>query len=153
MELANGADLEAYPATAQPVAVAQPEVAAPTPAAVVAPGAVAPTNYTVLRTEALRQQLAAESARLNQLLAPEWQTFLALPASTGNPALRPNPAELAAVYARYQQVTAAPQYAALVARPEFQSTMELLRDYAAAVQASSATLQLPSPPALVDPRR
>jgi SH3 domain-containing YSC84-like protein 1 len=136
-----------------PVAL-QPAAAGPASAPLAnAPATPAPANFSAVRVEALRQSLAVESARLAQLLDPQWQTYLALPAATFQPNVPPNPAEFAAAYARYEQLVAAPQYAALVQRPEFQAAMELLREYAAALQSASSTLQLPAPPPAPDGRR
>jgi lipid-binding SYLF domain-containing protein len=136
------------PVTAQPIATAP--VGAPAPAAV--PGAVAPVNFVDVRNEALRRSLAVEQARLAQMLTPQWQEFLALPSATSKPGMRANPADFAAAYSRYQQVAASPTYASLNARPEFQSTMELLREYTSVLQSQGATLQLPAPPPVAPPR-
>jgi len=135
-------------AASQPGIVQAPAGAfpgAPANAPVLAPPTV---KFTDVRNEALRRSLAAEQTRLAQLLSPEWQNFLALPDAAINPGARPNPADLAATYSRYQQIAADPRYASLVQRPEFQSTMELLGEYATAIQAQNATLQLPAPPPL-----
>jgi lipid-binding SYLF domain-containing protein len=130
--------------------VVAPAVADPA----VATGAVVPAaNVTEVRAEALRRSLVAESTRLSLLLNPDWQAYLNLPPEVQDPALRPNPANLATACARFEQVSGDPQYANLTARPEFQSTWELLREYTRVVGATANTLQLPAPPAAGDPRR
>jgi lipid-binding SYLF domain-containing protein len=143
--------LTANPAALAPVA-AQPVATAPAGAPASVPALVAPVNYTDVRNDALRRSLAAEQSRLAQALTPEWQSFLALPAAAMNPSVRPNPADFASAYSRYQQIAGDARYASLSARPEFQSTMELLREYAAAVQAQAAAPQLPPPPPVAGQR-
>jgi hypothetical protein len=143
--------LTANPAALAPVA-AQPITTAPGGAPATVPALVAPVNFKDVRTDALRRSLAAEQARLAQALTPEWQTFLALPAAVSNPAVQPNPSDFAAAYSRYQQIAADVRYASLTNRPEFQSTMELLREYTTVLQAQGAALQLPAPPPVAAPR-
>jgi lipid-binding SYLF domain-containing protein len=129
----------------------------PTPGAT-APGAIAPAAFATpadaaLRAEAIRRSLVAQSASLGMLLDPQWQTYLSLPPETGDPTARPVSTNLAEAIARYEKVAATPAYASLTARPEFQATLELLREYTTAVAAANSTLQLPAPPVLDDPRR
>lgn len=140
-------------ALAEGAATAQP--GAPTAAAAPAPaGAVIQAaDFTEVRIEALRQSLVGESANLAKLLAPEWQQFLALPASLGDPAALQAAPQFAEALSRYEKVAADPQFAALNQRPEFQSTLELLREYSSALQASRPTISLPAPPAVGDARR
>lgn len=109
--------------------------------------AAPPAAVTPMRLEALRQSLAQHAAQLFALLAPEWQRYLALPREAFDPAVAPNPANLAAVEQRYAQVAAKPEYQQLASRPEFQATHELLKEYAAAAAAApQPILQLPQPP-------
>jgi hypothetical protein len=152
--------LTANPATLAPsepwaLSPRSPDAQTPVPAGAPAtvPAQVAPVNFVDVRNQALRRSLAAEQARLSQLVAPQWQNFLALPPAATNTAMQPNAADFAAVYSRYQQVAANPQYASLSSRPEFQSTMDLLREYSSVLQTQGATLQLPAPPPTVDNRR
>lgn len=129
-----------------------PVAAAPVAGAPIADNNVAPAAYAAaVRTEALRSSLAAEGARLLPMLNPEWQAFLALPPATFDPAARPDMTAVAQSLNRYAQVAADAKFAELSRRPEFQSTLELLREYSAALESSAATLQLPPPP--VDLRR
>ena len=48
-----------------------------------------------------------------------------------------SPADLAAALARYDRITADPQYRVLADRPEFHETHDLLRRYVAAVDAAT----------------
>jgi lipid-binding SYLF domain-containing protein len=122
-------------------------------AAAIEPAAFAAPADAALRAEAIRRSLVAQSASLGVLLDPQWQTYLSLPPETGDRTARPVSTNLAEAIARYEKVAAAPAYASLTARPEFQATLELLREYATAVAAANSTLQLPAPPVLDDPRR
>jgi lipid-binding SYLF domain-containing protein len=108
--------------------------------------AAPPAQVNAVRLEALRRSIAAEWTQLAPLLGPQWQAYLAVPLDAPNPAAPPVLPALADAYGRYEQVTADPQYAALASRPEFQSVMELLREYILAVRATSAPLELPAPP-------
>lgn len=140
MELAGG------PAAA--VAPIDHAAAAPVgPGVAVAGGAVLPAaNVTAVRIEALRRSLAAESSRLATILSAEWQAYMALPPSLFDPTAVPDSAALAVANTRFERIAGDAQYAGLAARPEFQATRELLRDYAAAVQSGPGVLSLPAPP-------
>lgn len=130
------------------------------PGAVVAPGAVigavtpAPAGVvpasanavSPTRLEAIQNSLYTEGAQLHAILSPEWQTFLALPAEVAA-ASSVDRAALATAYQRFNQVNASPDFKELSARPEFQTTFQLLREYNDALNASPAILQLPAPPA------
>jgi lipid-binding SYLF domain-containing protein len=109
------------------------------------------TAITPVRVEALRQSLVASSAQLSQLLNPEWERYLALPAELQNPANGPDLTALENVFARYQRVSGDPKFADLTARPEFQSTKDLLREYIDATRTAMPTLVLPPPPAAALP--
>jgi SH3 domain-containing YSC84-like protein 1 len=111
-----------------------------------ATGPATPAQVNAVRLEALRRSIAAEWMQLAPLLGPQWQAYLAVPLDAPNPAAPPVLPALADAYGRYEQVAADPQYAALASRAEFQSVMELLREYILAVRATSTPLQLPAPP-------
>lgn len=146
MELAGGAIAAAAPVIAGPQA---PVGVDPT----ALPGAVTPAaNVTAVRIEALRRSLAVESSQLAAILNAQWQAYLALPPSVFDPGVPPNAAALAEVGMRFERIRVEPQYADLAARPEFQATQELLREYAVAVQAGPGVLTLPAPPSEL-PRR
>jgi lipid-binding SYLF domain-containing protein len=103
------------------------------------------------RIQALRAALDRNSRQLLLILSPEWQQYLALPAEVYNPTAQPRLDVLSAVAARYDQVAKSPAYGVLVGRPEFQSTFELLREYAGALTvAAQPALQLPPPPPMAN---
>jgi lipid-binding SYLF domain-containing protein len=134
MELTGGA----------PGMVAAPGTAAGAPPAATA---IPPAVISPVRAEALRRSLLAQSAQLTPLLNPEWQAYLGMPANMVEAAAPMDFAALAETTARYEQVASAPQYRELAARPEFQGTLELLREYVAATRVAAPALQLPPPPA------
>jgi hypothetical protein len=100
-----------------------------------------------MRLDAIQRSLHANAAALHALLAPEWQKFLAVPALV-SPASAADPATLAAAYERYNRVNSSPEFKQLAERPEFQTTMELLREYLEALAASGPILRLPQPPSM-----
>ncbi|HMO84923.1 MAG TPA: lipid-binding SYLF domain-containing protein [Lacipirellulaceae bacterium] len=130
-----------------PVAAAPANV--PLPLDAVAPAA----NFTEVRSDVLRRTLVADAQGLSQLLSPEWQVFLALPGEAADPAAPANLPALAELQARFDRVADDPQFSELAARPEFQSTRELLREYVAVLQSSATTLRLPPPPTADADRR
>lgn len=144
-ELTGGATTTGAPALVAPTAVG----ASPSAAVAAAP----PAAISPLRTEALRRSLVAWWAQLAPLLNPQWQTFLAIPAEALDPAAPPNLTALAESLAHFEQVNAAAQYRDLATRPEFQSTLELLREYVAATRTMTPALVLPPPPTIEDARR
>jgi lipid-binding SYLF domain-containing protein len=126
---------------AQPAATTAP---APEPTAAPSPFA-APASPQ--ESEAIRDQLAEFAPRLFRLLDPQWQSFLALPASIFQEAGHPTPAEIDAAAARFQTIATDPRYANLAALPEFQTTRGLVLHYAQLLQNTPRTLTLPPPPA------
>jgi lipid-binding SYLF domain-containing protein len=97
--------------------------------------------------EAVRQQLIAAAQRLQSLLDPTWQQYLALPVEvlTGQPL--PPGGTFEPALRHYQIVASDARYRALSEQPEFQETHTLLRRFAALAQPRSGTLALPPPPA------
>jgi SH3 domain-containing YSC84-like protein 1 len=139
MELTNGARV---PAVAPGTQSINPVSATGTATSGVAPAMA----VTPVRIEALRRSLEASSNQLARLLSPEWVQYLALPPELQVEDARPNLAALDATCAKFETVAAGAQYKDLVARPEFQSTKELLREYTTACHAAAPTLVLPDPP-------
>ncbi len=124
---------------AQVVLPVDPSAPAAAPAAVPVP--------VVSNLDALRHALAGNSRRMFAIIDPAWQRYLALPASVYETGPQPNPNELSAILQRYDLVIRSGKYQQLVERPEFQSTHETLREYAAALSTpTSSALQLPPPP-------
>lgn len=101
---------------------------------------------TPLRMEALRQSLITSSGQLSQILNPEWDKYFALPGSIQNPNDGPDLTALVDLDSRFELVGNDPQFKVLTARPEFQSTRELLREYIDATRTAMPTLVLPAPP-------
>ncbi len=97
--------------------------------------------------ESVRQQLVATAQRLQALLDPTWQQYLALPSEvfTGQP-LQPG-SSFEPFLRRYQAVANDTRYHDLSEKHEFQDTYLLLRRYADLAQPRpSGALLLPPPP-------
>lgn len=97
--------------------------------------------------EAVRQQLVAAALRLQPVLDPTWQKYLALPPKvfTGQPL--PPGTTFDPVLRRFRMVSNDRRYRVLSEHHEFQETQALLRRYAALNQPRPAgTLSLPLPP-------
>lgn len=113
---------------------------------------VVPRRHNPTRFEALRNSLDQSSRRLQSMLSPQWQQYLALPREVYTPGQRPAVDALRQTIARYDHVAQSAQYAALAARPEYQSTLELLREYTEELAAAGAAeLALPPPPTISAP--
>jgi SH3 domain-containing YSC84-like protein 1 len=97
--------------------------------------------------EAVRQQLVAAAHRLQPLLEPAWQQYLALPAEVFTGQSLPAGGTFEPTLHRYQVVASDARYRVLSEHPEFQETHALLRRFAALAQPRPAgTLSLPPPP-------
>jgi SH3 domain-containing YSC84-like protein 1 len=95
----------------------------------------------------LRRQLANSSQQLAAILDADWRTYLALPAEIYVGDREPAAAAVRRPLDRFSAVAAEPRYQSLTQRPEFQATLSLLRQYAAAVPPpSQPPLSLPAPP-------
>jgi lipid-binding SYLF domain-containing protein len=94
--------------------------------------------------EAVRQQLAAAAHRLQPLLDPTWQQYLAMPPEvfTGHML---SSERLEPTLHHYQMVATEPRYRTLSEHHEFQETYTLLRRVAALSRPGEA-LPLPPPP-------
>ncbi len=98
--------------------------------------------------EAVRQQLVAAAHRLQPVLEPAWQQYLALPAEVITGQALPSGGTFEPVLHRYQMVAGDARYRSLSEHPEFQETHTLLRRFCALAQPRPAgTLSLPPPPA------
>lgn len=98
------------------------------------------------KLEALRRSLIHHDTHLQSILSPAWRQYLALPKDIREPAGHPNLEALAVVEHRFAKVDSSPAYKDLAARPEFQTTYELLREYVRELSVSGPPLQLPPPP-------
>lgn len=96
--------------------------------------------------EALRRGLHQNAGQLQGILTPEWRQYLALPREVADPTALPNLESLIAVEQRFARIAGNMAYQQLAARPEFQSTHELLREYINALSNSQPGLELPPPP-------
>ena len=138
----------APPATTPPVAPAGPYAAAagqpnvtPTPAQ---------NDEALAKTAALRAQLDQNSRQLYGLLDERWRQYLALPVEVFNPGAPPPAAKsLEWSLGHFNTVTGNSDYSELAARPEFQRTHQLLRDYIESLKPRQqpGVLDLPPPPA------
>lgn len=147
------------PAPGQPAATPQSavllaqKVASYTSGAVTPPGDTAgPLGPALVpaggdQAAMVREQLARVAPQLYGLLDPQWRAFLALPTEVFQAGPQPPIAALERSLANFATVERDPRYAALAARPEFQSTYGLLQHYRQALAPSPAQLQLPPPPA------
>jgi SH3 domain-containing YSC84-like protein 1 len=98
--------------------------------------------------EAVRQQLVTAAHRLQSLLDPAWQQYLALPTELVTGQSVPAGGALEVSLHRYQIVASDTRYRVLSEHHEFQETHTLLRRFAALAQPRPAgTLSLPPPPA------
>ncbi len=125
----------------------------PTPAAAPAVKLAAPPPLPAPdEREVVRQQLVTAAQRLQPLLDPTWQQYLALPAAVFTGQAFTGQAfaagtTLDANLRRYQAVASDPRYRGLNERTEFQETHALLRRYAGLLQPRpSGPLSLPPPP-------
>ncbi len=109
-------------------------------------------SYTVPNNPQTTTPLTESWQRLEGVLIPEWQQYLAIPAATTFNNAESYREALLSTQQRYELVAAHPQYAQLSARPEFQAVFGLLRH---AVNAQTAApdgqLILPPPPLQAEP--
>jgi SH3 domain-containing YSC84-like protein 1 len=92
-----------------------------------------------------RKELAQSAQSLNAVLPPEWQRYLALPPAVYGQAEQPSVDALFACRQKFEKVNSDGAYAPLRGRPEFQTTLELLREYIA-VLSMPVVVPLPPPP-------
>jgi hypothetical protein len=102
--------------------------------------------HATTEADALRGQLAQVARQLSTLLDPQWRTYLGLPSEvfTGNS--HPSVEALRRSLSHFDTVGKDPQYRALAARPEFQSTYGLLQHYVGVLAQDKPALNLPPPP-------
>ncbi len=132
---------------ARVAAVAAEQAAVTTDSSVIPAAAISP-----VRVEALRQALVSSSTELAQILNPEWDKYLALPPELQTPADGADITALENLFARFKLVSGDAQFGELNSRPEFQTTMELLREYIDTTRAAMPTLVLPPPPTVAGGR-
>lgn len=96
--------------------------------------------------ETVRQELDAASRQLVANLDENWRRYLALPAEVYMPGRVPTAQAIQPALARYEDVARRPEYAALHARPEFQTALNSLRRLSEVRTAANSTISLPPPP-------
>jgi lipid-binding SYLF domain-containing protein len=137
-------------ALAQAVTSYAPPPPPPGPTVVVVPKETpAPPSFPPPdERETVRQQLVAAAARLQPILEPAWQQYLALPAEVFTGQGLPAATALETPLQHYQIVASDVRYRALSEHHEFQETHALLKRFASLAQPRPAgTLSLPPPPA------
>jgi len=108
---------------------------------------VLPAPAQADEVDAIRAQLAESSARLHNVLDPQWKEFLALPGDFYAEGKAPTKDVFAKCLDRYALVTNDARYQNLSSRAEFRETHALLLRYHSALEGSSSgTLKLPPPP-------
>jgi lipid-binding SYLF domain-containing protein len=108
-------------------------------------GAWVPQGQSEMETA--RQELDAASRQLVANLDENWRRYLALPAEVYMPGRMPTAQAIQPALARYEDVARRPEYAALHARPEFQTALNSLRRLSEVRTAANSTMSLPPPPA------
>jgi len=95
----------------------------------------------------LRQLLGKNATQLYAVVDASWQKYLALPPEVIGVDDPPRLDALQRALQQYDRVAQAPQYQALVTRPEFQATHESLREYIRALsETARPQIALPPPP-------
>lgn len=127
----------------QIVAYAGPKRAAVT----VLEAPMVPQPTQAAEVEAVRAQLVDSALRLQRILDPQWNEFLALPAEAYVSAKPPARNVLTRCLDRYNIVTNDARYQNLSSRPEFRETHALLIRYHTVLEGNkSSTVNLPPPP-------
>lgn len=103
-------------------------------------------QHSMEEVEHLRDQLAQLAPELYELLDLNWQQYLGLPLRVFQGGQHPSLQELELCLTRFDGIRTNPTYAALAARPEFQSTYGLLRHYIQELSNTRQPLNLPPPP-------
>jgi lipid-binding SYLF domain-containing protein len=115
----------------------------------VAPAATLAPSVPSQHLDQLQARLAQSATQLSPLLDDHWRQYLALPAEVYRPGQRPSPQALEATLARFRAVSQNRQYHALIERPEFHNTHQLLQAlYEDLGGAATAPIHLAPPPAV-----
>lgn len=102
-------------------------------------------KYGASQRDLLRDQMWELAPALFELLDPQWQNYLALPAIPTDGS-SPSPEAIAQALQHYDSVAADPRFQTLAVRPEFRSIHGLLKHYQHTFTPTTNTLQLPPPP-------
>jgi lipid-binding SYLF domain-containing protein len=101
---------------------------------------------TPRKLEALRKSLVQNAGQLHAIVSPAWRQYLAVPKELLDPKAEPNLEALTALEQRFTKIEANSSYKDLAARPEFQTTHDVLKEYIRELTPTGPTLQLPPPP-------
>ncbi|MEO8269701.1 MAG: lipid-binding SYLF domain-containing protein [Aureliella sp.] len=104
-------------------------------------------QHSLTQAEMLRSQLAQIAPSLFRLLDAEWTAYLSLPEFVFNGALPADKSTLDTVVQHYDLVVMDARFRDLSSRPEFQSVFGLLKHYCDSLNPTTASLNLPPPPA------
>jgi SH3 domain-containing YSC84-like protein 1 len=110
-------------------------------------GAPTPAVGATTQLTSLRESLARHAQLLYGIVDPTWQKYLALPREIFDGSAPPKIEALQAALAQYERVAQDSKYESLTQNPEFQSVLELLREF---IWQQTQTVQprvLPPPPA------
>lgn len=121
-----------------------------TPPAMGTPGA--PEGPTLAaapgRLPTLRESLGKNATQLYAIVDEPWRRYLALPREVFEGTNPPRLETLQPPLAQFDRVSTDPNYKTLAARPEFQATHELLREFVRELsEGARSQLTLPPPPA------
>jgi lipid-binding SYLF domain-containing protein len=115
------------------------------PQPAVVPVATPATAPTVAAGDVL-PKLVDSSRRLEKILDPQWQTFLALPTEVYEGTGPGSIAKLEELEDRFNTVAGDPQFKSLSTRSEFQLTFGLLKSYVAQLHTGALSALPPPPP-------
>jgi lipid-binding SYLF domain-containing protein len=103
------------------------------------------SNASIVAT--LRESLAKSAIELQAIVDEPWQKYLAMPKEVFEPGGMPPLKAVQTTLRQYDGLVQSNKYQALTARAEFQTTHDLLREYARALaEASGSQVALPPPP-------
>ena len=103
------------------------------------------SNAAIVAT--LRESLAKNAIELQAIVDEPWQKYLAMPKEVFEPGGMPPLNAVQTTLRQYDGLVQSNRYQALTGRAEFQTTHELLREYARALaEASGGQVALPPPP-------
>jgi lipid-binding SYLF domain-containing protein len=103
------------------------------------------TNAAITAT--LRESLAKNAVELQAIVDEPWQKYLAMPKEVFEPSGAPSLKAIQSTLRQYDGLVQSNRYQALTGRAEFQTTHELLREYARALaESTGGQVALPPPP-------
>jgi hypothetical protein len=106
-----------------------------------------PETQIVASADSIRPELAQAARAMETLVDKDWQRYLELPDEVAGRGKHPSVRSLAGALGRYDAVANDPRYRSLAERPEFITTLDLLRAYLDTLNAeNSPKLALPPPP-------